>query len=177
MLKLICFALFSMAGILFYALPVPGQEVSKAAQIRLQDRLFLAELEAQKNPGNQPAAPADRDFLATLEENHIPAAVPTKRAVALTASRPVQVSSQMEADGIPVRRAIPVERALSVPASLPVRAAQPTAASTTIGKRASLAQAAITQIEPSSSATTRSSQRASILIYRGQVVVTRGAVQ
>ena len=169
MIKILSLSALSAAAALFYAQRVPTPEELQGAEVRAQDRIFLAELVTWETSEKR-VERTDRDFLTTLEwdEAALPNTLPTVKAIAVERAQPVEAKVAMEEDGIPVRRAI-----LVAPAGVaaPISPGVPTVAPAVGDGRALLARPAITQITPVVHQEAPASGRASILIYRGEVVL------
>lgn len=154
MIKLICLGLCAVSLATLYRLPVPDAEVAREVRMRSADRLFLAELDARETPSAGTIERVDK-ISPTQPPQHDPKpeAIPIAKAVAV---RPPQSPGTTPFDDtLPVRRAIPVERSTVSPTVISSPATAPT----------------VTRILPPGNETTPGKGRASILIYRNEIIV------
>lgn len=154
MIKIICLGVCAMSMIALYKVPVPDAATAREARVRSEDRLFLAELATKEAAGASDEEPAVRGFGNEAHREAGADIVPVAKAVAV---RPPRDSGERRPvdDGLPVRRAVPVDRA----AGSTIAVSAPTNAST------------VTRITPMGSEMPRTKGRASILIYRDEVIV------
>lgn len=174
MIKIFSLGVCAVSMVAFYDSPSPDADASREVRTRLQDRAFLAEVEAREASNIQQVERADRDFLNRLQRDEPDTnPVPVAKAIAI---RPQveETKASVAEDGLPVRRAIAIERPVSPTAVISTaRAALAVpATSTSLGDfGARTMESGATPAVPAGSEKPGAKSRASILIYRGEVFV------